>query len=462
KTLKTNLGPKRSLDCYLYSFRSAAIEPLTHEAGMQLLEKWGFNISPTYKKCTTLEEVIEYIDYWETAKKKLPIVIDGVVIKVNDISQQSRLGSTAKSPRWAIAYKFKPENIATVLEKVTYQVGRTGVITPVAHLKPTLLAGTTVKRASLHNADEIERLGIYLGDTVFIEKGGDIIPKVTGVDTTKRGLDSKLVKFITHCPACSTALVRQDEQALYYCPNAKACPPQTQAMLEHFIHRKAMDIHTIGKKTIALLVEKGLIRTPADLYSLRYGDIYALDGFKDLSTKNVLRGIEQSKQRSFERVLFALGIRHVGEVVAEKIVQHYQDIDSLAQASAEELMAIPEVGEKIAHSITAYFQESKNLQLIESLKKVGLQLRIAETKAALISRLLAGKSFVISGTFQNFEREDLKSLIRSRGGEVSSSVSNKLDYLVAGHKPGSTKLARAQALGVQIIHEEAIIQMFEL
>lgn len=462
KTLRPNSGPKRSLDCYLYAFRSEAIDLSTHEAGIQLLEKWGFNISPTYKKCTTLEEILEYIDYWETEKKSLPVAIDGVVIKVNSINQQNRLGFTAKSPRWAIAYKYKPENVATILEKVAYQVGRTGVVTPVAHLKPTPLAGTTVKRASLHNAAEIERLGLHLGDTVFIEKGGDIIPKVTGVDTAKRKPDSKPVKFITHCPACSTTLVRQYEKALYYCPNTKACRPQTQAMLEHFVHRKAMDINAIGKKTIALLVEKGLIRTPADLYSLRYEDIYSLDGFKDLSTKNVLRGIEQSKQRPFEHVLFALGIRHVGEVAAEKIAQHCQDIDSLAKASAEELMVIPEVGEEIAQSITTYFQEPKNLQLIESLKKVGLRLSIAKTEAVPTRHPLAGKSLVISGTFQNFEREDLKSLIKSKGGKILSSVSNKLDYLVAGHKPGPAKLAKAQALGVQIINEETIIQMIGL
>ena len=461
KTLKPGTGPPRTLDCYLYALRAEGMALDTHEEGIHLLERWGFNVSATYRKCKNTQEIFDYIHYWEGQKKNLPVGIDGVVIKVNQLAQQNRLGFTAKNPRWATAYKYKPEHLATVLEKIVYQVGRTGVITPVAQLQPILLAGTRVKRASLHNAGEIERLQLHLGDTVFIEKGGDIIPKVTGVDITQRKSHSKPAKFITHCPACGTALVRRYTKALYYCPNAQ-CPPQIQAMLEHFVHSKAMDIQAIGKKTIALWLEKGLVRTPADLYALRKEDIYALEGFKDLSTRNILQGIEQSKRQPFARVLFALGIRHVGAVVAEKIVQHYPAIDALAQASAETLMTIPEVGPEIAHSVVAYFQAPENLQLIEALKKTGLRLYTTRSAAAPTNQSLANKTFVISGTFENFGRETLKDWIESRGGKVLAGVSKKLDYLVAGYRPGPTKLAQAQAQGIQIMDEVAVTQMMGL
>ncbi len=461
KTIKTNAGPKRLLDCYIYAFRSAAIQLPTHEAGIKLLANWGFPISPTYKKCANLQEILAYIDYWEHAKKELPVAIDGVVIKVNRIDQQERLGLTAKSPRWAIAYKYQPENVPTILEKVDYQVGRTGIITPVAHLKPTLLAGTTVKKASLHNIREIERLGLHLGDTVFIEKGGDIIPKVTGVDLSKRKPGSEPIRFITHCPACHTALVSRYKQTLYYCPNTKGCPMQTQALLAHFVQRKAMDIQAIGKKTIARLVEKGLVHTPADLYQLRYNDVRSIEGFQDLSTRNILQGIQQSKKRPFERLLFGLGIRHVGEVVAAKLVQQYPDIAALAQAKADELMSIPDIGPEIAASVASYFQDPANLQLVESLKQAGLNLSQHKPTTDTTKQTLANKHFVISGTFENFEREELKGLIRDQGGKILTGVSSQVDYLVIGQNPGPAKLSKAADLGIPIIQEETMIKMLE-
>lgn len=461
KTLRSGTGPPRTLDCYLYALRAEGMALETHEEGIHLLERWGFNVSATYRKCKNMQEIFDYIHYWEGKKKNLPVGIDGVVIKVNQLAQQDRLGFTAKSPRWATAYKYKSEHLATVLEKIVYQVGRTGVITPVAQLRPILLAGTRVKSASLHNAGEIERLQLHLGDTVFIEKGGDIIPKVTGVDITQRKSHSEPAKFIAHCPACGTSLVRRHAKALYYCPNAQ-CPPQIQAMLEHFVHSKAMDVQAIGQKTIALWLERGLVRTPADLYALRKEDIYALEGFKDLATRNILQGIEQSKQQPFARILFALGIRHVGAVVAEKIGQHYLSIDALAQASAEELMTIPEVGPEIADSVVAYFRAPANLQLIEALKKAGLRLYTTRPEAAPTDQPLANKTFVISGTFESFGRETLKDWIESRGGKVLAGVSKKLDYLVAGYHPGPTKVAQAQARRIQIIDEAAIRQMMGL
>jgi DNA ligase (NAD+) len=461
KTIKPSSGPKRLLDCYVYAFRSSQLELTTHEEGIQLLSQWGFPVSPTYKKCTSLEGVLDYINTWEHTKKELPVAIDGVVIKVNSIDQQKRLGLTAKSPRWAIAYKYKPENVATVLEQVSFQVGRTGVITPVAHLKPILLAGTVVKKASLHNTKEIERLGLHLGDTVFIEKGGDIIPKVTGVDLTKRKTGSQPVKFITHCPACGTALVSHYKQKLYYCPNTKGCRLQIQALLVHFVQRKAMDIQAIGKKTIELFIEKGLVHTPADLYQLRYSDIRGLEGFQDLSTKNILKGIQQSKQRSFEKLLFGLGIPHVGEVVAAKLVRHFPSIETLMHAQPADLVKIPDIGEEIATSITKYFQDSDHRALIERLREAGLQLKLTTPSSTQDNQPFIGKTFIISGTFENFEREQLKELIKRKGGKISSGITKQLNYLVIGQHPGRAKLDQAQMHNVSIIDEEAIIKMLK-
>lgn len=462
KMIDANLVAQRLLDFYPYSLKTEAIELKTHEAGIHFLEQWGFTTSPTYKKCRNIEEVVAYINYWEANRYNLPVDIDGIVIKINHLQQQEKLGDTAKSPRWAIAYKYKPERISTTLEKVSYQVGRTGAITPVAHLKPILLSGTTVKRASLYNANEIARLNLHLEDLVFVEKGGDIIPKVTALDTKKRTLKSKPIIFPTHCPACNTPLVQYEEEAIHYCPNTKTCPPQLKGRIKHFIHRKAMHIDSIGSKTVDLLFDKGLLRTPADLYQLRYKDIYPLEGFKEVATKNLLQGIAQSKQIPFEKVLFALGIRHVGETVAEKLAHHFQHIDALIQATSEEIILVAEVGEKIAHSVKAFFQDVDNLKLITILQDAGLQFRVTTAYTTAERQPLAGKTFVISGNFQRLDRETLKTHIKRYGGKLLTVVSQNVDYLVAGHKAGPAKLAAAQAMGIQVLSEEQMIRMIEL
>lgn len=461
KMLDATVVAQRGLDCYLYVLISDEMNLPTHEAGVKLLEKWGFHVSPTYKKCKTVQEIMNYIDHWKTKKSNLPAEVDGIVVKVNRIAQQNKLGATAKSPRWAIAYKYKPASTSTVLEKVIYQVGRTGAITPVAQLQPVRLAGTTVKRASLHNADEIERLNLHEGDTVFVEKGGEIIPKVIGVDVVKRKPGSKAIPFITHCPDCATPLTREEGEAVHYCPNQKNCPPQIKGGIAHFVHRKAMDIDSIGSKTVALLFKKGLVHTPADLYTLRYEEVYPLEGFKETATQNLLQGIAHSKQMPFENVLFALGIRHVGETAAEKLAHHFQNIDALAHASLEELTAVPEIGEKVAKSVITYFQDTHNLQLLASLKQAGLKFATEKSKATQQSQLLQGKNFVISGVFKNFEREALKYIVKKNGGKVLSSISEKLDYLIAGEKAGPTKLAKAKKLGIKILSEEALTKMVE-
>lgn len=461
KMLDAMVVAQRGLDCYVYALISEEMNLQTQEAGIKLLEQWGFHISPTYKKCQTIQEIISYIDHWKTKKNHLPVEVDGIVVKVNRIAQQNKLGTTAKSPRWAIAYKYKPESTATVLEKVLYQVGRTGAITPVAQLHPVRLAGTTVKRASLHNADEIERLNLHEGDTVFVEKGGEIIPKVTGVDVAKRKPGSKAILFITHCPDCATPLIREEGEVVHYCPNQKKCPPQIKGGIAHFAHRKAMDIGSLGSKTIALLFEKGLLRTPADLYTLRYEAVYPLEGFKELATQNLLQGIARSKQIPFENVLFALGIRHVGKTSAERLAHHFQNMGALVHASLEELTAVSEIGEKVAKSVLTYFQDTHNLQLISSLQHAGLKLATEKSKPTQQSQLFQGKTFVISGVFKNFERENLKRIIKKNGGKVLSSISKQLDYLVAGEKAGSTKLAKAKRLGIKTLSEEVLTKMIE-
>lgn len=462
KMIDSKLVSQRLLDFYPYALKTEEIALKTHEEGIHLLEEWGFTTSPTYKKCGTIEEVIAYINYWEKNRNSLPVDIDGIVVKINTIEQQERLGYTAKSPRWAIAYKYKPENVATVLEKVSYQIGRTGAVTPVAHLKPILLSGTTVKRASLYNANEITRLDLHLGDTVFVEKGGDIIPKVTAVDTTKRKTGSKPIIFLTHCPACSTPLIQYEAEAIHYCPNEKECPPQLTGRIKHFVHRKAMHIDSIGSKTVDLFFDKGLLRTPADLYQLRYEDVYPLEGFKEMATKNLLQGIAQSKRMPFEKVLFALGIRHVGETVAEKLAHHFQHIDALIKATTEDITLVPEVGEKIAHSIKAYFQDTDNLKLITALKHAGLRFNVATATTATEKQSLTGKNFVISGNFQHLERETLKTYIKRYGGKLLTAVSKNVDYLVAGSNAGPAKLAAAQAMGIPVLSEEGIINMMGL
>ena len=469
KMQDSSIVAQRRLDCYLYALvgseRAGGEQPeedlsiATHEAAIHMLEQWGFKVSPTYQKCKDIEEVFAYISYWDQRRGELPLETDGVVVKVNSHQQQKLLGNTAKSPRWAIAYKYKAMSVATILEGIRYQVGRTGAITPVACLKPVSLAGTIVKRASLHNANEILRLDLCIGDTIFVEKGGEIIPKVTGVDKDRRPPHSQPVEYIDHCPACGTQLVRKEGEAQHFCPNTEGCPPQIKGRLEHFIQRRAMNIDSMGKETVALLYEKELVHNPADLYKLRYEDIIALEGFKDQSTHNLLKGIEASKQVPFENVLFALGIRYVGRTVAEKLAQHFKSIDNLASASYEALMEVPEIGERIAASVIQFFQDEDNLNMIRQLKEADIQLEINDKGETRESNILSGKSFVISGVFEHFSRDELKEKIQNNGGHIISAVSGKLDYLLAGDNMGPSKRKKAENLGVKIISEHDFIDM---
>lgn len=450
---------QRMLDCYIYSLMSEELKLRTHSEAVATLEEWGFNVSKTYRKCQNLQEVFDYIDHWENRRFELPLETDGIVIKVDDFEDQSILGYTAKSPRWAIAFKYQSENKPTKLNSISYQVGRTGAITPVANLEPVILAGTTVKRASLHNANEIERLGLRLGDTVFIEKGGEIIPKVTAVDLEKRDPLSQPLKFIATCPECNTTLERREGEAIHYCPNSKGCPPQIKGRIEHFIHRNALNIDNLGWRTIEVLFDNHLITNPADLYQLKYQDIYQLEGFKELSTNNLLEGIEASKKTPFERVLFALGIRYVGRTVAEKLARHFKNMDAIANATYEALIEAPEIGERIAQSIQAFFQDEENRQLISRLKEAGLCFEVKQETVNLVSNELLGKSFVVSGVFENFSRDQLKETIKIHGGKVLSGVSGNLDYLLAGANMGPAKLEKAQSLGIDIISERDFITM---
>jgi len=450
---------RRKLDCYLYYLLGEDLEVDSHEQSIKQLEQWGFQISPTYKKCKTIHDVLAYIESWNLKRQTLPLETDGVVIKVNSLEQQERLGFTAKIPRWAIAYKYKAESISTQLKSITYQVGRTGAITPVAELEPILLAGTTVKRASLHNANEIERLDLHEGDFVFVEKGGEIIPKVTGVDLSKRKKSSKPFQYITKCPECGAELIRKEGEANHYCPNEKGCPPQIKGRIEHFIHRNAMDIDSMGEKTIQQLFDLSLIKSPADLYDLKKEDLARLDGFKELSITNLLNGIEQSKAVPFPAVLFAIGIRYVGKTVADKLVRHFKTMDKLSVATFEQLLEAPEVGEKIAESVVSFFQEAENQREIQRLKEAGLHFESDEKEPEKVSEVLAGKSFVISGTFEKYERDQLKDPIVAHGGKVLSSVSGKLDYLLAGDNMGPAKLEKAEKLGVKIISEAEFDKM---
>jgi DNA ligase (NAD+) len=450
---------KRKLNCYLYYLLGEDIEVATHEEAIHKIESWGFQISPTYKKCKNMAEVMEYISHWETRRGDLPLETDGVVIKVNNLDQQQRLGATAKVPRWAISYKYKAESISTQLNGITYQVGRTGAVTPVAELQPVLLAGTTVKRASLHNANEIARLDLRIGDFVFVEKGGEIIPKVTSVDLTKRKKSSRAVEYISKCPECGTALVRKEGEANHYCPNESGCPPQIKGRIEHFIQRKAMDIDSLGEQTIKQLFDLGLVKTPADLYDLKKEDLLRLDKVKDKSAENMLAGIEASKAAPFEAVLFGIGIRFVGKTVAEKLAHYFKNMENLSVATYEQLLEAPEVGEKIAQSVVGYFKEKSNLREVERLSKAGLQMQADLKEPEKVSNVLGEKSFVISGTFQNYERDQLKDIILANGGRVLSGVSGKLDYLLAGENMGPSKLEKAQKLGVTIISIEEFEKM---
>ena len=445
---------RRKLSCYAYYLLMQNQKFTTHEACIKSLESWGFNVSSTYKKCKDINAVLKYISEWEHKRHDLPLDTDGVVIKVNQLDQQETLGMTAKSPRWAVAFKYKTESAKTRLNDITYQVGRTGAVTPVAELQPVQLAGTTVKRASLHNANEIARLDLRIGDLVSVEKGGEIIPKVTGVELSARPAHSTPLKYITKCPECGTVLSRMEGEALHYCPNEKTCPPQVTGRIEHFVHRKAMDINTLGERTINQLFRKGLVNSPADLYELTQQDLMSLEGFKEKSSLNVLHGIERSKETPFEGVLFALGIRHVGKTVAEKLARHFGSIDDLSAASREELLQAPDIGEKIADTVYSYLRRPEFIKEIQRLKQAGLKFQSESKIIEPISNNLGGKSFVVSGVFSGYERDQIKEVIETHGGKVLSGVSGKTDFLVAGDQMGPSKREKAQKLGVKIISEE--------
>jgi DNA ligase (NAD+) len=463
KMQDSSVVAKRKLDCYLYSLTGDKLPFNTHEASLQWLATKGFKVSDTWKKCSRIEDIMDFIHHWEKHKHTLPLAIDGIVIKVNNFDWQQELGFTAKSPRWAISYKYQAEKAETTLLSVEYQVGRTGAVTPVANLEPVLLAGTTVKRASLHNANEIERLDLHLLDKVSVEKGGEIIPKVTAVNLNKRNPHAQKVVFPTHCPECGTALVRQEGEAAYYCLNDKDCAPQVKGKLEHYIHRKAMNIDGLGAETIDLLYQKGMVKTPDQLYDLRYEDLIQLDRFADKSARNLIQGIEKSKQVPFKNVLFALGIRHVGATIAEKLVDAYPSIDQLIHAKEDEMMAVPEIGGRIAQSVKEYFSNTNHLRIVERLKKAGVQLERSGTDApkAALSNKLEGLTFVVSGVFKVYDRENLKDLIGQHGSKIASGVSGKTSFLVAGENMGPSKLEKAQSLGVKIIDENEFTRMIQ-
>lgn len=444
---------KRKLECFVYYMMGDKLPAKTQFDNMEKARAWGFRTSPHTELCSSLDEVFAYIAAWDKARHKLPFDIDGVVIKVNDYRQQQNLGFTAKSPRWAIAYKFKAEQVATLLESITYQVGRTGAITPVANLKPVLLAGTTVKRASLHNADIIEKLDVRIGDHVFVEKGGEIIPKIVGVDLARRPGNAEPVKYISRCPECGSRLEREEGEALHYCVNENGCPPQIKGRMEHFVSRKAMAIESLGGETIGQLYEAGLLRNIADIYDLKKEQLLPLERMAEKSAGNLLEGIEMSKQVPFERVLYAIGIRHVGETTAKKIARKVKNIDVLMRASAEDLLQIEEVGEIIAKSIVQYFGNRENLRIIQRLQKHGLQFALSEEQMLGGSNKLEGKTFVISGTFERHSRDQLKDLIEKHGGKNSGSISGKTSYVLAGDNMGPEKLKKAGKLGVPVISE---------
>lgn len=447
---------KRGLDSYLYGIYGNNLPFTSHAQAIQKAGEWGFKIPPIEKKyiaiCKTVDDIVTFINYWENERKNLPFDIDGIVIKVNDYAQQQELGFTAKSPRWAIAYKYKAERVSTQLLSIVYQVGRTGAITPVANLNPVLLGGTSVKRASLHNADQIEKLGLCYGDYVWVEKGGEIIPKIVGINTTKPRDTTQPIKYIDTCPECNTPLVRNEGEALHYCPNEFSCPPQIKGKIIHFTSRKAMNIEGLGEETIEQLYQAGLIKNIADIYDLKKAQLLPLERMAEKSVTNLLQGIENSKNIPFERVLFALGIRYVGETVAKKLAKHFKSLDNIINARYEQLLSVDEVGEKIAESVVNYFHEIYNLQIVERLKQAGLQMEL-KTNDAAISDKLKGITFVVSGTFKYFSRDGIKQTIEQHGGKVSGSVSKNTAYLVAGEDMGPAKLAKAQELGIKIINE---------
>jgi DNA ligase (NAD+) len=454
---------KRPLDCFLYSLNTDKNYFKTHWESLESLKDWGFHVSKDAKLVNGIDEVFEFIAYWSEHRFKLSYDIDGIVIKVNSYAQQQELGFTAKSPRWAISYKYKAQQVETVVEKVTYQVGRTGAVTPVANLKPVLLAGTTVKRATLHNANEILRLDLHEGDSVFVEKGGEIIPKIINVNLDKRVAAAPKVLYLTHCPECGSQLIRKEGEVAFYCPNDEGCPPQIVGRIQHFISRKAMNIDGLGDETIEVFYKKGLVRHISDLYTLKdkSDELKLIDRFGDRSIENMLNGIEKSKEMPFEKVLFGLGIRYVGETVARKLANGAKNIDVLINATLEELIVIEEIGGKIAESILEYFSKPEHLEQIARLKSYGLQFVGTENEIALQSDKLTGKTFVISGVFENYSREELKDLIESNGGKILSGISAKLNYLLAGENMGPSKLEKAKKLNVPLITEDDLFEMLK-
>jgi len=450
---------KRPLECLLYSLKANKLPVSTQFEGLEKARQWGFKVPEVAKLVKSIDEVLEFVNYWDVHRHELPYETDGVVIKVNNLQQQEELGYTAKAPRWAMAYKFKAEQVSTKLEQITYQVGRTGAITPVANLQAVELAGTIVKRASLHNADQIEKLDIREGDTVYVEKGGEIIPKIIGVDFAERDPNSQPTQYITECPECNTPLTRTEGDAKHFCPNEDGCPPQIIGRIQHYISRKAMDIEGLGGETVALLVANGLINNYADLYTLTAEQVIPLERMAQKSAENLVAGVDDSKNIPFERVLFALGIRYVGETVAKKLAKHFKSIDALMAASFEELINVDEIGDRIAESVIDFFTSEENQHTITRLKEFGVQLKLSEEALANQTDTLAGNTFVVSGVFHKVTRTELKKLIEDNGGKVSSSISAKTTYVVAGDKMGPSKRTKAEGLGIAIISEDDFLEM---
>ena len=450
----------RKLDAYFYYLLGESLPEEGHYENLQEVRSWGFKVSDAMRKCHDLQEIYDFIDYWDVERKNLPVATDGIVLKVNSLRQQRNLGYTAKNPRWAIAYKFQAERAVTTLREVSYQVGRTGAITPVANLDPVLLAGTVVKRASLHNADIIANLDLHIGDQVFVEKGGEIIPKIVGVDVDYRAANpvGEKVRFISHCPECGTALVRPEGEAAHYCPNETGCPPQIKGRIEHFVTRKAMNIN-IGPETIEDLYEKGLVRDIADLYTLRMEDLLSLERWAEKSARNLLKSLDESKSVPFERVLYGLGIRYVGETVAKRLASVFHSIGQLREASFETLVGVDEIGERIAQSVLDYFKDERNVRIVERLESYGLKMAIDESVLANKSDKLKGLTIVISGTFARHSRDEYKAMIEQHGGKNTGSISKKTNYLLAGENVVPAKLEKATALGIKILSEDEFLNL---
>ncbi|OYT10768.1 MAG: DNA ligase (NAD(+)) LigA, partial [Bacteroidetes bacterium 4572_112] len=459
KMLDAKEVSKRPLDAYLYYVVGDDLEFTNHYQSLETARQWGFKVSDTARKVSSVEQIFDFINHWDKARNELDFEIDGIVIKVNDFSQQKQLGFTAKSPRWAISYKFKAEQVVAELLSIDYQVGRTGAVTPVANLSPVQLAGTTVKRASLHNADVIKSLDLHIGDFVKVEKGGEIIPKIIAVDLSKRKDNAEEVSFLTHCPECNTKLVREEGEAAFYCPNVYQCPPQIKGNIEHFVGRKMMDIN-MGEATVAALFDKGFVRNIADLFDLKASELVQLDGFKQKSIAKLLESIEQSKNTPFEKVLFALGIRFVGETVAKKLAQHFENIDLLKSATTMELLMVDDIGERIAESLVEYFANPVNIDIVNRLREKGLQFEI-QKNTDNFPDLLQAKAFVVSGKF-SVSRDDIKQMISNYGGKVISAISSKTDYVLAGDKMGPAKLKKAEKLEIKIISEDEFYKMINI